>query len=545
MRRISSLRQPSGLTLSSNLPAQLEQLCSNRAFSTLRLPHVTPSENFSHPFQVTHRASSLRKNLLLTPSPVCAFSNLHYSNISHCDAASPGTALQVASNLNQKPDATIKTDAAIGGVSEAAEGSQGWLQSVLPSGVGGEFTSGGLTLMVAGALLAGAKRLADVLWEVAIRQLFLRVEFDSRDDSYRWIMQWLAEHPDFQNSTTLSASTSLARFGTRSAGREEEEQRSGGVFFFPAPGAHLLRFQGRWVWVSRNRSQRSAEMASGNTPPHESLSLVMLGRSREGIEALVEEARTKAKERECARTTVYLTDPNGYWNRTSSRAARRLKSVVLPEGQDHSIISDCKSFLSSEKWYADHGIPYRRGYLLYGVPGTGKTSLVTAIAGELGLDIYVMNLSSPTLTDETLCELMANSAPRCILLLEDVDAAFNLRESGNMQGKLTFSGVLNAIDGVAAQEGRLLFMTTNHRERLDPALIRPGRVDLQLEFKLANTHQISTFVKYFYSSESAEDVDRLIQLIPEEHVSIAQLQGYLMKHLHSPVSAAHNIHQLL
>lgn len=144
------------------------------------------------------------------------------------------------------------------------------------------------------------------------------------------------------------------------------------------------------------------------------------------------------------------------------------------------------------QWYADRGIPFRRGYLLYGVPGSGKSSLIHAIAGELMLDIYVVSLSSSWINDSTLTTLMGRVPARCIVLLEDLDAAFTRSTSrdanatGNPEGKseekaaeqttstsssrrtrqkeqlsdvntLTLSGLLNALDGVAASEGRLLF----------------------------------------------------------------------------------------
>ncbi len=146
------------------------------------------------------------------------------------------------------------------------------------------------------------------------------------------------------------------------------------------------------------------------------------------------------------------------------------------------------------QWYADRGIPFRRGYLLYGVPGSGKSSLIHAIAGELMLDIYVVSLSSSWINDSTLTTLMGRVPARCIVLLEDLDAAFTRSTSrdgnatGNPEGKsdektaeqntstsstarnrvrkteqlsdintLSLSGLLNALDGVAASEGRLLF----------------------------------------------------------------------------------------
>lgn len=132
--------------------------------------------------------------------------------------------------------------------------------------------------------------------------------------------------------------------------------------------------------------------------------------------------------------------------------------------------------------------------------GTGKTSLVMALAGALGLDIYVVTLSSPTMTDETLRHLLNSAGAKSILLLEDVDAAFVERSAaaGAATSRLTFSGLLNAIDGVAAQEGRLLFMTTNHIDRLSKALIRPGRVDVRCYLGPATQQQaVNLFVAFY------------------------------------------------
>ena len=144
------------------------------------------------------------------------------------------------------------------------------------------------------------------------------------------------------------------------------------------------------------------------------------------------------------------------------------------------------------QWYADRGIPFRRGYLLHGVPGSGKSSLIHAIAGELMLDIYVVSLSSSWINDSTLTTLMGRVPARCIVLLEDLDAAFtrsttrdedstgspedkgnntttDSSESSHSRSRrhkndhlsdvntLSLSGLLNALDGVAASEGRILF----------------------------------------------------------------------------------------
>jgi chaperone BCS1 len=206
-----------------------------------------------------------------------------------------------------------------------------------------------------------------------------------------------------------------------------------------------------------------------------------------------------------------------------------MSSIVLdPEIKD-MIMEDAKDFMSSETWYADRGtlppefrsrpcrflmhtrlgIPFRRGYLLYGAPGSGKTSLIHALAGELKLDVYVISLSRRGFDDAKLNEMISDLPPRAIALIEDIDASFttavgvrgssSTSSAGGEDGcGVTLAGLLGAIDGVAAQEGRLLFATTNHIEVLDPALTRPGRMDVHVEFRLATKWQAKELFKSFF-----------------------------------------------
>lgn len=107
------------------------------------------------------------------------------------------------------------------------------------------------------------------------------------------------------------------------------------------------------------------------------------------------------------------------------------------------------------------------------------------MAGALKLNLCYLNLSSSDMDDDALNRLLSEAPERSIILLEDVDAMFVQRDQVQKQ-KLSFSGFLNALDGVRSQEGQVLFMTTNHKERLDPALLRPGRADVHVRLDLAS-----------------------------------------------------------
>lgn len=210
------------------------------------------------------------------------------------------------------------------------------------------------------------------------------------------------------------------------------------------------------------------------------------------------------------------------------------------------------------------GIPYRRGYLLHGPPGSGKTSFIQALAGSLSYDICLLNLSERGLADDKLFHLLSNVPERSFVLIEDVDAAFNKRvqtsEDGlvkfwnspnsaltspcSYQSSVTFSGFLNALDGVASGEERIIFMTTNHVEKLDPALIRPGRVDISELINDASPKQARILFERFYgegesitgisNNEVEKFAEQLENIVHDEmqngrRVSMAALQGLFIR----------------
>lgn len=222
------------------------------------------------------------------------------------------------------------------------------------------------------------------------------------------------------------------------------------------------------------------------------------------------------------------------------RKRRPLTSVVLDDGVSDRILADCQGFIKNPQWYSERGIPYRRGYLLYGPPGCGKSSFITALAGEIEFGICLLNLSDRGLTDDRLNHLLSVAPQQSIILLEDIDAAFASREDtaqlkSAYEGlnRVTFSGLLNCLDGVASTEARIVFMTTNYLERLDPALIRPGRVDVKEFVGHCSGSQLEQMYRRFYTDTAAqENAKRFADsvLAFKKNVSPAQVQGYFMVH---------------
>lgn len=257
--------------------------------------------------------------------------------------------------------------------------------------------------------------------------------------------------------------------------------------------------------------------------------------------------------------TIMYTAMGSEWRQLGHpRKKRPITSVVLDQGVSERILQDCRDFIGNPTWYTERGIPYRRGnqalhippdilkcifstgYLLYGPPGCGKSSYITALAGELEFAICVLNLSERGLSDDRLNHLLSVAPVQSIILLEDIDAAFLSREDTPQQkaafeglNRVTFSGLLNCLDGVASTEARIVFMTTNYLERLDPALIRPGRVDLKEYIGYCSQYQIEQmFLRFYKGQEAASQAKEFAEKVVtfKKHVSPAQVQGYFMFH---------------
>jgi chaperone BCS1 len=145
------------------------------------------------------------------------------------------------------------------------------------------------------------------------------------------------------------------------------------------------------------------------------------------------------------------------------------------------------------------------------------------------MDIAVLSLGDSNLDDNSVSELFSSIPINSIVLMEDIDCAFLERKEGDdKRSKVTFSGLLNAIDGVAAGEGRLLFATTNHIARLDPALIRPGRIDRKLYIGPANREQAQRLFLRFFPHASEPTAQAFAESIPLGKVTMSALQTHLL-----------------
>lgn len=389
------------------------------------------------------------------------------------------------------------------------------------------------------------------------RSVLVSITVKKPDVAYEWLAAWLAENrAQILSSTNVSLSVIEKESSSHRWWRQEETEAPDEkcMQFLPGEGEHVFKFKGQWVWLSRSISNPISGGAYNRPIVTETMSVSMIGRSQAPLIELFLEGMKLHRKEEDTTTKVYTLEDGWAWRVASRRKPRPIESVVLDGNIMQSLLADLRKFLASEKEYVERGISYQRGYLIYGPPGTGKSSSVAAIAGELGLNICVLNLSNKSLDDEALNSRLVDAPANSILLLEDIDSIFvgrsaasadeMFRSGGNTGPSISFSGLLNCLDGVASKQGRLLFLTTNHPERLDPALIRPGRVDVKVKFDLATASQASNLFKRFYPGEAALAA-QVKDVLTDKAVSPAALQGHFLKYPGQPLEALRALPELL
>lgn len=225
---------------------------------------------------------------------------------------------------------------------------------------------------------------------------------------------------------------------------------------------------------------------------------------------------------------IYIYRPNFGWIKQSELPKRNLETIYLNEKQKNDLIKDIDDFHTERSEYIKFGIPHKKVYLLAGLPGTGKSSLIFSLASKYNKTISTISFS-PSLDDTNLMQALRNMEENCILLLEDIDALFLQRET-NSQNKssVSFSALLNILDGINRKDGLIIFLTTNHIEKLDQALKRPGRIDKILEFTFANKNQVKLMFDNFLPNQR-DKFEGFYKSISNKKFTMSLVQQFLFK----------------
>lgn len=291
------------------------------------------------------------------------------------------------------------------------------------------------------------------------------------------------------------------------------------------PQLLLDQFQPQWVEIKGHKILVSiTKDGNGGTPKDQFAAysfvkpesrMTFVSTSPAGQKAVLELIAEICSTQSRSDSNLYYMASYGGWEQSSASLARPLESIFLSQSKKEDVVNDLDRFLNAEENYLVNGIPWHRGYLFYGPPGTGKTSLAKALATHFKKNVFYISLAEVQ-KDSKLISLMSSISPGSILLLEDVDVFKAVHDREAEQGELTLSGFLNALDGVATPNGLITIMTTNHKDRIDPAILRPGRVDLQVELGYADGVQVAEMFRFLYDEELDVVLSDTFQVTPAE-----------------------------
>lgn len=385
-----------------------------------------------------------------------------------------------------------------------------------------QFASGGLLLMIVGGIGVFLRALPWRLWWWIVGQTTMTITVKDEDAAFRWVKEWFLEQPFLRKVRQVDLDTTL---------------RGAELALIPAPGSHWFWHAGRPFWVGFYRSE---DTKGGSHRRMESLMFRTVGRDRAFLLTFVDEIIACHRKKVGTASHLFVYDDD--WAHVQAYAPRLLESVILKPGEKEHLLQDLEKFRASRHRYRRLGVPYHRGYLLYGPPGTGKTSLVSGIAAKCGMSIYVVNLTE--FNDRRLKSAINDVPENSVILFEDIDCmrtghrrlepemaidrhspAGGKKDDSGQPG-VTLSGLLNVLDGFHAPENVVFVMTTNHMDMLDPALLRPGRIDYKLFMGDATDSQrVELYQRFFPEATDGEARD-----FAQAHCTetMAEFQGLLL-----------------
>lgn len=301
---------------------------------------------------------------------------------------------------------------------------------------------------------------------------------------------------------------------------DSKDHNSHTVTVGPGYGIHWFFFKGSLCWFTKTQLD-----SSGAETIKETIEIFTFGHSSRVLYQLVETFRPQVQESDSV--DIFRFNSDG-WCRAAQVPKRPLSTVVLDSALKSRILSELDSFFSDREWYLDKNIPHKITMLLHGIPGTGKTSIIKALASHYSVPLYVLNIAEHS--DRSFTQAMEAVPKRAFILIEDFDSAGAVKSRfpttspqpqedlppapiqtaptirvdmgsddllKSMLG-LTLSGVLNTLDGPVPLDEVAVFLTTNDIGSIDPAVLREGRVDLLLEFGPLQNSEIREFVFLAY-----------------------------------------------
>ena len=377
-------------------------------------------------------------------------------------------------------------------------------------------------LSALGGVLMLVKKSSGILYSLSRKVLFDEVTLYSENPSLQYLETWIYRNKDMSKRRKVIISPMRSEDDNDPFMSSSAQE---GYYYSLGVGVHFFMVKGRIVLLTK-----SSEIAKTGRRMDEAKVRIFGFNGKSVLLGCISEEIRKERSEDILK--VYPSASSGFYSGTKTKR-RPIDTVFCNDGIKEYLLDDLNKFIKREEWYTERGIAYRRGYLLAGPPGTGKTSLIKAIVATISNKVFTINLaniSGDGCLSSTFRDANENNGEGItFIVLEDVDCvtASHSREgmtADRPNTEVTLQGLLNVIDGMASTENVVIFMTSNHVDNLDPALIRPGRVDVHVVLDLWNVYTIQKYLKTFYEKEEYS-----FNFNPEIRLSGAQVQGICMK----------------
>ncbi len=390
----------------------------------------------------------------------------------------------------------------------------GWVTDIIQNN---EVAQGLIIAAPTTALFYLARDLPRKIWSTLRRMITYSVMFKSDVDEYYYINKIVAEEI-VNPSLVRKFSYDDVRLWNNATSQQEKVYRGLSVGY----GSHWGSWRGTPCIITRELEEDNMTNAFKET-----LKLQFFSFSPHRVKEFVEYAQCEVKDQSKNEKLTVRVNNGSYWVRTTKVSKRPLSSVFTKGDQGRLLLEHIMDFQKQEPLIKAKGIPWRTGILLTGVPGTGKTSLIHALASASDRDIAILNLSALE-SDGDLVELMSQNLDweRTILVLEDIDATSAATDRNEKGANVSLSTLLNLLDGITTPEGMVTIATTNHPESLDPALMRDGRFDEVVKLERLGWSEFISMVRLLRPDE----VDQFM-LLEDDFVSTtgATLRKWLLK----------------
>jgi KaiC/GvpD/RAD55 family RecA-like ATPase len=266
------------------------------------------------------------------------------------------------------------------------------------------------------------------------------------------------------------------------------------------------------------------------------------GPDEELITSFIEKAKEEYEnrcaviERDSKNINIVVWD-GCFWNDEYKTPKRSKKSIYVPEFSQ--VVDDLTAFYANGDRYIGLEIPYTRTYMFHGLPGTGKTSTIYTVASELNKNLAVIDFSDRDLSDSSIRRALYKMPKDTILCLEDIDSLFSADRKTD-KSTITFSGILNILDGVVKNTGLVIFMTTNLLSNMDDTAMR-RRVDYYLKFDVMKKEQVTLMFQKFYPDQ---DPKKFLKETSKVVFTPCILQKFFVRHLDSS-DITHHVDELI